>query len=556
MWKDLSMAEKAHIIALGVQSGITDLSSIRNRFDYNQWKERIKQHKGIDIDNDPSYDYEEFYRSNPNRAWDMMNKDSEAHFIDEFKTSQHPSFSNQSIYSGYKNKYNPKGITGGTWINNTNYQLSQSQFDNNWDTDETIDYFEKNEREHVNLYAPDGSIVLRGITVTPKPRKFDGGGYTKGVNYYNPITGQNYGDTMPEGMSRVRRFEDLTPQAQDEYMASRPTQLDELVVTPTMTAKDIASGIFSKENWDAHKEEAIEIASFLPIIGDGIDVYDIGKDVKDGNYLEATLGTGLLVLPNIIEKPLKKGYRFVKSLFKNKNINKDATERLLKAVQNYKGSTGRAGYGVSNLRKKLKKEGIDVSRFSTEDLSILQRAREMELQKSIPNGSRVSFVRPYKKDGYSVELLDSKGSLGTLDLEDVTTDPGLDINFIKSIRKDEHKIGEDLYNSGIEFSNSIGRKGIVSGTHLLSPNKTISTMKHFPNKVLINNKGEYDFLGKTTYNNPIYRLESPGERPVVPTRDMTVFSSDIIDDNGNFIIDWSSPRLDYKNGGKLNRRQR
>lgn len=272
MWDKLSMTEKARIIALGVQSGITDLSSIRNRFDYNQWKERIKQHKGIDIDNDPSYDYEEFYRSNPNRAWDMMNKDSEAHFIDEFKTSQHPSFSNQSIYSGYKNKYNPNGITGGTWIDNYNYQLSQSQFDNDWDTDRTLDYFEKAESHPVNLYAPDGSTILRGVTVTPQSsvpdrdysNKYDIGGNLRKriksalgkstnrqatrintrqfqssnveqvdrVNYYNPITGQNYGDTMPEGMAIVRRFEDLTPQAQDEYMANRSTQLDDLVVYP------------------------------------------------------------------------------------------------------------------------------------------------------------------------------------------------------------------------------------------------------------------------------------------------------------------------------------
>lgn len=32
MWSDLSMAERAHIIALGVQSGITDLNSIRKRY--------------------------------------------------------------------------------------------------------------------------------------------------------------------------------------------------------------------------------------------------------------------------------------------------------------------------------------------------------------------------------------------------------------------------------------------------------------------------------------------------------------------------------------------
>lgn len=31
------------------------------------------------------------------------------------KTVWHPTFSVESPYSGYKNKYNPEGIAGGTW---------------------------------------------------------------------------------------------------------------------------------------------------------------------------------------------------------------------------------------------------------------------------------------------------------------------------------------------------------------------------------------------------------------------------------------------------------
>ena len=174
MWNDLSMSDKAKLIALGVRSGITDLNHIISSYNsfanggYTKWKQKIKEHKGLDIDNDPTYDYEGFYNSNPDRAWDMMNKASDAHFTDEFKTALHPSFSNESRYSGYRNKYNPNGITGGTWIDNYNYQLSKSQFDNNWDTDRTIDYLEKNEPHKVTLYAPDRSIVLKSVTVTPQ----------------------------------------------------------------------------------------------------------------------------------------------------------------------------------------------------------------------------------------------------------------------------------------------------------------------------------------------------------------------------------------------------
>lgn len=187
-WNDLSMTERANVIALGIKSSITNLNDIRKGYNsfarggYTKWKERIKEHKGIDIDNDSTYDYEGFYNSNPDRAWDMLNKDSDAHFIDEYKTALHPSFSNQSIYSGHKNEFNPKGITGGTWIDDNHYQLSQSQFDNDWDADATIDYFDWAESSPVNLYGPDGAIMLKSVTVTPQSSALNKSREAKGPN--------------------------------------------------------------------------------------------------------------------------------------------------------------------------------------------------------------------------------------------------------------------------------------------------------------------------------------------------------------------------------------
>lgn len=182
-WNDLPMTDRAKIIALEVKKGITNLDDIKNNYNnfarggYTKWKQKIKEHKNIDIDNDPTYDYEGFYNSNPSKAWDMLNKDSNAHFTDKYKTVYHPSFSDESIYSGYRNQFNPNGITGGTWIDDNNYIMSQSQFDNDWDTDATLDYFNSAEDSPVNLYAPDGATVLKGITVTPN--KFGGGGVKK-----------------------------------------------------------------------------------------------------------------------------------------------------------------------------------------------------------------------------------------------------------------------------------------------------------------------------------------------------------------------------------------
>ena len=61
--------------------------------------------------NDNSYNYRGYYNKYPNG--DGNAKD---HWTDEFKTVYHPTFSDESIYSGKKSQYNPKGLKGGYWI--------------------------------------------------------------------------------------------------------------------------------------------------------------------------------------------------------------------------------------------------------------------------------------------------------------------------------------------------------------------------------------------------------------------------------------------------------
>lgn len=58
MWNDLSMAERAKYIKLGVQSGITNLNTIRRSYNsfarggYTKLEEDTKEHKGIGVNND------------------------------------------------------------------------------------------------------------------------------------------------------------------------------------------------------------------------------------------------------------------------------------------------------------------------------------------------------------------------------------------------------------------------------------------------------------------------------------------------------------------------
>lgn len=177
MWDKLSMHDKAKYIKLAIQSNVTDIGHIRDTYNsyarggYTKWKEQIRKHKGIIIDGDDTYDYERFFKEEPTMAWDMLNKDSDAHFIDKYKYSNHPSFSDESMYSGYVNDHNPKGIKGGHWYNDNTYVMSEDQFNSDWDTDKTLDYFKRvAEEEKITpptLYGPDGSEMLRSVSAYP-----------------------------------------------------------------------------------------------------------------------------------------------------------------------------------------------------------------------------------------------------------------------------------------------------------------------------------------------------------------------------------------------------
>lgn len=108
-WNNLSMTDRANYIRAGVNSGLTNLSDIHRAYNifaeggYLDWINKVREWRpGIseDIDaEEPTYDYEGFFMEDPERAWRMLNGDHEAHFIDKYKMPNHPTFSDESIYS-------------------------------------------------------------------------------------------------------------------------------------------------------------------------------------------------------------------------------------------------------------------------------------------------------------------------------------------------------------------------------------------------------------------------------------------------------------------------
>ncbi len=101
-----------------------DLQQFRNRLQqyksyraqnpgmtYQQWKDQMNNLKGLDIDNDSTYDYRRFYYSEPDSAKALLYDDPEAHFTDRYKYPTHPTFSEESIY----HRAGDKNLEGGRW---------------------------------------------------------------------------------------------------------------------------------------------------------------------------------------------------------------------------------------------------------------------------------------------------------------------------------------------------------------------------------------------------------------------------------------------------------
>jgi len=101
--------------------------------------------------NDNTYDYRAFYYNDKEEALKMLTADPDAHFTDIGKTVYHPTFSNESIYSGKVSERNPKGIVGAQWGNDS-YILSKDQINNGWDVERTKKYMKR---------AGDGFIKIK-----------------------------------------------------------------------------------------------------------------------------------------------------------------------------------------------------------------------------------------------------------------------------------------------------------------------------------------------------------------------------------------------------------
>lgn len=127
-----------------------------------------------------------------------------------------------------------------------------------------------------------------------------------------------------------------TQQERDQYVSDKDLsiyqgQLPELVVKPKRSLLQQGSENF-EDTFGITPRDAI---GFVPYVGDALDAKDIVSNLNDGNYKEAGIGAAMLLLPNILEKPLKYAYKSVKNLSKvSRNLSKsrnirEASEKLI-----------------------------------------------------------------------------------------------------------------------------------------------------------------------------------------------------------------------------------
>lgn len=162
-------------------------------------------------------------------------------------------------------------------------------------------------RENIQYYVDKGLIDPSKVKIDLNKTK------TAGDNIHRWVTLQSAIDSGYDF-----NFDYNVP----EIKTPKTTELPELEVTaqtkPKLKPKTNTFNQGLKNFEDTFGFSVKEGASWLPFIGDVIDLYDIGSDLYNKNYTSAAIGAAAFALPNIIEKPVKYVYKHIPYKFIDK----------------------------------------------------------------------------------------------------------------------------------------------------------------------------------------------------------------------------------------------
>lgn len=355
-WDSLSMKEKSDMMKVAVQQGIYSLSDIRKA--YNEYAEGGPVIEGGELPEVtviPNNIYLHTYRPIIDSA---------------YKKTGHSTLISQPLWKGGRNgEYLGPGINISNDGNNSNYNLLLNNC-----SDATRRALEAISGDSLNPvffttpgdvkdYAEDkmGGVThyqnghyVTTIPISLKEREFlssfkgddpanegvimkSKGGvlnkFAEGGPENQPYTPFLNETPMQAAMRQIQ-----SPEARAAYWnATHPQTTNE---TPIVAQPD---GTFRRETRNIPLNTAGEAAKtaleFTPVVGDVMFAGDVADEARQGNYGTAAALAGLAVLPNVVEKPLKKGLRKI-GLFDNATTAARATPAEWTAAQDAAIATG------------------------------------------------------------------------------------------------------------------------------------------------------------------------------------------------------------------------
>lgn len=161
----------------GKNSSLGTIDDWKHAFAAKRQAEDPSQDSWLDMMYAPNsdYNYDAFYNSDPKRAWDMLNGKSNAHFTDEYKNDNHPTYSDESIEStlglGPKGGHwypDENGFQKGATVPTFDAQLNNidSPELNKFGVNDLYGYFKREEPSYIPTYQ--GAALLPEAIVKPK----------------------------------------------------------------------------------------------------------------------------------------------------------------------------------------------------------------------------------------------------------------------------------------------------------------------------------------------------------------------------------------------------
>ena len=227
-------------------------------------------------------------------------------------------------------------------------------------------------------------------------------------------------------------------------------------------------------------------------------------------------------------------------------------------------------YVNPGLKQYLIDEGINPKILTDTALEKLTRARQLSIEKASGTspGRFVMRMAP-GEEGYQFYTAyqpgfpkmreswpeNAVGYIGTEPLQNGDTA----IQMVENVTRRAYPnpeakgVSESLMNAVIQ-----DKGHVVSGRQLLHPEITTHVWEKYPNKQMLGNFGKWQSSGRSfIYDKPVYKLLSPSYE--IPLKYGDMFSPKVIDDAGNFIVDFNKGPMfssggllnDYKSGGRI-----